>query len=227
MNNKMYNDYAKFAKSNCGVSSSVLDSYTKHQDIYLNPTIIEERKLNVAQMDVFSRLMMDRILWLNTEVNADVVNILNSQLLYLDSVSDDDISLYINSPGGSVVDGLATYDIMNFINSDVATYCMGMSASMGAVLLSSGAKGKRYSLPHGKVMIHQPSTGIGRIKAEDLRVEFEEMEKCKNTLYTILAQNTGKSVEEIEELCRLDRWYTATEAVSEGLIDKVIYSKQG
>lgn len=223
----MFNDYAKFAKSNCGVSSSVLDSYTKHQDIYLNPTIIEERKLNVAQMDVFSRLMMDRILWLNTEVNADVVNILNSQLLYLDSVSDDDISLYINSPGGSVVDGLATYDIMNFINSDVATYCMGMSASMGAVLLSSGAKGKRYSLPHGKVMIHQPSTGIGRIKAEDLRVEFEEMEKCKNTLYTILAQNTGKSVEEIEELCRLDRWYTATEAVSEGLIDKVIYSKQG
>lgn len=224
--NKMYNDYAKFAKSNCGVSSSVLDGYARHQDLYLNPTIIEERKLNVAQMDVFSRLMMDRILWLNTEVDADVMNILNSQMLYLDSISDDDISLYINSPGGSVVAGLSTYDIMNYINSDVATYCMGMSASMGAVLLSSGTKGKRYSLPHGEIMIHQPSGNSGHVKSDELEVAWKQMEKTKNTLYSILSQNTGKTVEEIEELCRLDKWYTPSEAVEGGLIDEIIYKKK-
>lgn len=224
--NKIYNDYAKFAKSNCGVSSSVLDGYAKHQDLYLNPTIIEERKLNVAQMDVFSRLMMDRILWLNTEVDADVMNILNSQMLYLDSISNDDISLYINSPGGSVVAGLSTYDIMNYINSDVATYCMGMSASMGAVLLSSGAKGKRYSLPHGEIMIHQPSGNSGHVKSDELEVAWKQMEKTKNTLYSILSQNTGKTVEEIEELCRLDKWYTPSEAVEDGLIDEIIYKKK-
>ena len=224
--NKMYNDYAKFAKSNCGVSSSVLDGYARHQDLYLNPTIIEERKLNVAQMDVFSRLMMDRILWLNTEVDADVMNILNSQMLYLDSISDDDISLYINSPGGSVVAGLSTYDIMNYINSDVATYCMGMSASMGAVLLSSGTKGKRYSLPHGEIMIHQPSGNSGHVKSDELEVAWKQMEKTKNTLYSILSQNTGKTVEEIEELCRLDKWYTPSEAVEDGLIDEIIYKKK-
>ena len=224
--NKMYNDYAKFAKSNCGVSSSVLDGYARHQDLYLNPTIIEERKLNVAQMDVFSRLMMDRILWLNTEVDADVMNILNSQMLYLDSISDDDISLYINSPGGSVVAGLSTYDIMNYINSDVATYCMGMSASMGAVLLSSGTKGKRYSLPHGEIMIHQPSGNSGHVKSDELEVAWKQMEKCKNTLYSILSQNTGKTVEEIEKLCRLDKWYTPSEAVEDGLIDEIIYKKK-
>ena len=224
--NKMYNDYAKFAKSNCGVSSSVLDGYARHQDLYLNPTIIEERKLNVAQMDVFSRLMMDRILWLNTEVDADVMNILNSQMLYLDSISDDDISLYINSPGGSVVAGLSTYDIMNYINSDVATYCMGMSASMGAVLLSSGTKGKRYSLPHGEIMIHQPSGNSGHVKSDELEVAWKQMEKCKNTLYSILSQNTGKTIEEIEKLCRLDKWYTPSEAVEDGLIDEIIYKKK-
>lgn len=224
--NKIYNDYAKFAKSNCGVSSSVLDGYARHQDLYLNPTIIEERKLNVAQMDVFSRLMMDRILWLNTEVDADVMNILNSQMLYLDSISDDDISLYINSPGGSVVAGLSTYDIMNYINSDVATYCMGMSASMGAVLLSSGTKGKRYSLPHGEIMIHQPSGNSGHVKSDELEVAWKQMEKCKNTLYSILSQNTGKTVEEIEKLCRLDKWYTPSEAVEDGLIDEIIYKKK-
>lgn len=222
----MFKDYSKFASSNCGVNPLVLNDYIKTQDVYLNPTIIEERKLNVAQMDVFSRLMMDRILWLNTEVNSDVMNILNSQLLYLDSISDDDISLYINSPGGSVIDGLSTYDIMNYINSDVATYCMGMSASMGAVLLSSGKKGKRYSLPHGEIMIHQPSGSSGHVKSDELEVAWKQMEKCKNTLYSILSENTGKSVDEIEQLCRLDKWYTAVEAVTEGLIDEVIFKKK-
>lgn len=223
---RMFKDYSKFATSNCGVNPLTLNDYAKTQDVYLNPTIIEERKLNVAQMDVFSRLMMDRILWLNTEVDADVMNILNSQLLYLDSISDDDISLYINSPGGSVVAGLSTYDIMNYINSDVATYCMGMSASMGAVLLSSGTKGKRYSLPHGEIMIHQPSGNSGHVKSDELEVAWKQMEKTKNTLYSILSQNTGKTVEEIEELCRLDKWYTPSEAVEGGLIDEIIYKKK-
>lgn len=223
--NKMYNDYAKFAKSNCGVSSSVLDGYARHQDLYLNPTIIEERKLNVAQMDVFSRLMMDRILWLNTEVDADVMNILNSQMLYLDSISDDDISLYINSPGGSVVAGLSTYDIMNYINSDVATYCMGMSASMGAVLLSSGAKGKRYSLPHGEILIHQPLGGA-KGQASDILIAAEQIRKCKDTLYGILSQNTGKSVEEITKDADRDFWMTPDEAKEYGIIDEIIYKKQ-
>ena len=223
---RMFKDYSKFASSNCGVNPLALNDYAKTQDLYLNPTIIEERKLNVAQMDVFSRLMMDRILWLNTEVDADVMNILNSQLLYLDSLSDDDISLYINSPGGSVVAGLSTYDIMNYINSDVATYCMGMSASMGAVLLSSGTKGKRYSLPHGEIMIHQPSGNSGHVKSDELEVAWKQMEKTKNTLYSILSQNTGKTVEEIEELCRLDKWYTPSEAVKGGLIDEIIYKKK-
>lgn len=223
--NKMYNDYAKFAKSNCGVSSSVLDGYARHQDLYLNPTIIEERKLNVAQMDVFSRLMMDRILWLNTEVDADVMNILNSQMLYLDSISDDDISLYINSPGGSVVAGLSTYDIMNYINSDVATYCMGMSASMGAVLLSSGTKGKRYSLPHGEILIHQPLGGA-KGQASDILIAAEQIRKCKDTLYGILSQNTGKSVEEITKDADRDFWMTPDEAKGYGIIDEIIYKKK-
>lgn len=223
--NKMYNDYAKFAKSNCGVSSSVLDGYARHQDLYLNPTIIEERKLNVAQMDVFSRLMMDRILWLNTEVDADVMNILNSQMLYLDSISDDDISLYINSPGGSVVAGLSTYDIMNYINSDVATYCMGMSASMGAVLLSSGAKGKRYSLPHGEILIHQPLGGA-QGQASDILIAAEQIRKCKDTLYGILSQNTGKSVKEITKDADRDFWMTPDEAREYGIIDEIIYKKK-
>lgn len=221
----MFKDYSKFASSNCGVNPLALNDYAKTQDLYLNPTIIEERKLNVAQMDVFSRLMMDRILWLNTEVDADVMNILNSQLLYLDSISDDDISLYINSPGGSVVAGLSTYDIMNYINSDVATYCMGMSASMGAVLLSSGTKGKRYSLPHGEILIHQPMGGATG-QASDILIAAEQIRKCKDTLYGILSQNTGKSIEEITKDADRDFWMTPDEAKEYGIIDEIIYKKK-
>lgn len=222
---RMFKDYSKFASSNCGVNPLALNDYAKTQDLYLNPTIIEERKLNVAQMDVFSRLMMDRILWLNTEVDADVMNILNSQLLYLDSLSDDDISLYINSPGGSVVAGLSTYDIMNYINSDVATYCMGMSASMGAVLLSSGTKGKRYSLPHGEILIHQPMGGA-KGQASDILIAAEQIRKCKDTLYGILSQNTGKSIEEITKDADRDFWMTPDEAKEYGIIDEIIYKKK-
>ena len=225
--NKFRKDYELFARSEFGIGSGKLDSYDKHllrtNSGYVEPYILEEREMNVTQMSVFSRLFKDRILFLGTDVNSDSANILASQLMFLNSVDDtEDIKLYINSPGGSVASGLMLFDIMNFINPDVATYCMGTCASMAAVLLSSGAKGKRYSLPHSEIMIHQPSTGIGRIKAEDLRVEFEQMEKCKKTLYGILAENTGKDIKEIEELCRLDKWYTADEAVDFGLIDTVI-----
>ena len=151
--------------------------------------------MNVTQMSVFSRLFKERILFLGTEINSDSANIIISQLMYLNSIDNkEDIKLYINSPGGSVNSGLAILDTMNLCDADVSTYCIGMCASMGAVLLSSGEKGKRYGLPHSEVMIHQPSTGIGRIKAMDLQVEYEQMEKCKNTLYNILAEcGKGKS----------------------------------
>jgi ATP-dependent Clp protease protease subunit len=219
-------DYELFARSEYGIGSNKLDSYEKYMirnSGYVEPYILEEREMNVTQMSVFSRLFKDRILFLGTEVNSDTANILASQLMFLNSVDyTEDIKLYINSPGGSVSSGLMILDIMDFITPSVSTYCMGTCASMAAVLLSAGEKGKRYALPHSEVMIHQPSTGIGRIKAEDLRVEFEQMEKCKQTLYGILAQNTNRSIEEIAELCKLDKWYTADEAVDFGLIDKVI-----
>jgi ATP-dependent Clp protease protease subunit len=224
-------DYELFARSEFGIGSNTLNEYDKYlvktNSGYVDPYILEEREMNVTQMSVFSRLFKDRILFLGTEINSDSANILMSQLMYLNSVDDtDDIKLYINSGGGSVYDGLGIYDVMNYIEPEVSTYCMGTCASMAAVLLSSGAEGKRYALPHGKIMIHQPSTGIGRIKAEDLRVEFEEMEKCKSTLYGILAENMNKSPEEVAELCRLDKWYTSDEACAAGLIDTVIRKKK-
>jgi ATP-dependent Clp protease protease subunit len=220
-------DYELFARSEYGIGSNKLDSYEKYvirnSGGYIEPYILEEREMNVTQMSVFSRLFKDRILFLGTEINSNSANILMSQLMYLNSVDEhEDIKLYINSGGGSVYDGLGIFDVMNFIEPDVQTYCMGTCASMAAVLLSSGAEGKRFALPHSKVMIHQPSTGIGRIKAEDLRVEFEEMEKCKETLYGILAENMKKTPEEVAELCRLDKWYSSDEACAAGLIDKVI-----
>lgn len=224
---KIRKDYELFARSEFGVGSNKLDSYEKYllrsNGGYIEPYILEEREMNVTQMSVFSRLFKDRILFLGTEVNSDSANILASQMMFLNSVDDtEDIKLYINSPGGSVSSGLMLLDIMEYINPAVSTYCMGTCASMAAVLLSAGEKGKRYALPHSEVMIHQPSTGIGRIKAEDLRVEYEQMEKCKNTLYGILAENTNRPIEDIAELCKLDKWYTAVEAVEFGLIDSVI-----
>ena len=220
-------DYELFARSEYGIGSDKLDSYEKYvirnSGGYIEPYILEEREMNVTQMSVFSRLFKDRILFLGTEINRNSANILMSQLMYLNSVDEhEDIKLYINSGGGSVYDGLGIFDVMNFIEPDVQTYCMGTCVSMAAVLLSSGAEGKRFALPHGKVMIHQPSTGIGRIKAEDLRVEYEEMEKCKETLYGILAENMKKTPEEVAELCRLDKWYSSDDACAAGLIDKVI-----
>jgi ATP-dependent Clp protease protease subunit len=223
-------DYELFARSEFGIGSNKISEYDKYlvktNSGYIDPYILEEREMNVTQMSVFSRLFKDRILFLGTEINRDSANILMSQLMYLNSVDDtEDIKLYINSGGGEVYSGLGIYDVMNYIEPEVSTYCMGTCASMAAVLLSSGADGKRYALPHGKVMIHQPSTGIGRIKAMDLKVEFEEMEKCKDTLYNILAENMKKSPEEVAELCMLDKWYTSDEAAAAGLIDSVIRKK--
>jgi ATP-dependent Clp protease protease subunit len=227
---RLRKDYELFARSEHGISTNQLGEYEKYltkTNGYIEPYILEERQMNVTQMSVFSRLFKERILFLGTEINSDTANIIVSQLMYLNSVDDkEDIKLYINSPGGSVNAGLAILDTMNYCDADVSTHCIGMCASMGAVLLSSGEKGKRLALPHSEVMIHQPSTGIGRIKAMDLQVEYEQMEKCKTTLYNILAENTGRDINEIAELCKLDKWYTANEAVEFGLIDEVIKKKK-
>lgn len=221
-------DFGLFARDH-KVSTTALDDYSRliNSHHYIEPTIIEERQLNATQISVFSRLFMDRILFLGTQVDSTVANIINAQMLYLSSMNPDKgISLYINSPGGSVTAGLSMYDTMNFIDSDVSTTCIGMAASMGAVLLSSGAKGKRYSLTHSDIMIHQPLSGIApNTQASDIEIQWNEIKKCKNTLYGILSENTGKDIKEIEEACDRDNWFTAAEAVDFGLIDKVIKKK--
>ena len=219
------NDFEKFAVSN-GIGTNKLDGYSKYlfKNGHINPTILEERQLNVVGIDVFSRLMYDKIIFLGTGIDSDVANIVNAELLYLNSISDktDDIKMFINSPGGSVTDGLAIYDTMNFIDPDVSTYCMGMAASMGSILLSSGTKGKRYSLPHGSVMIHQVSNGIGRSQCADIQIMAEETKKIQDVLYTILSENTGKSFEEIERDADRDKWFTPQEGIEYGLIDSII-----
>ena len=216
-------DFNKFAISQ-GISSNTLLDYQKHTNSLISPTIVEERRMNAVTMDVFSRLMAERIIFLGTAIDSDVANIVTSQLMYLNSVdSESDIKLFINSPGGSVVDGLAIYDVMNWVDADVATYGMGMAASMGSILLSSGAKGKRYALPHSKVMIHQPMGGVpGGTQESDFAIAYEEIKKCKDTLYNILVENTGKTFEEIAKAGDRDCWFTAQEAVDYGLIDEII-----
>lgn len=220
----MSKDFEKFAVSR-GISSNTLDGYGKYMvkqnGLLVNPTILEERPMNVTGLDVFSRLMMDRIIFLGCEVCPESANIVNAQLLFLNSTSDDDVKLFINSPGGSVDDGLSIVDTMNFINPDVATYCMGLAASMGSILLTSGKKGKRYSLPHGKVMIHQVSGGA-RGQYSDVRIAAEEMKKCQAELYKILSETTGKSVEQITIDADRDHWLTSEEALEYGIIDNII-----
>lgn len=219
----MYTDFEKFAISR-GISSSRLNGYQKYTNGIISPTIVEERQLNVATMDVFSRLMVDRIIFLGAPIDSDVANIITSQMLYLNSIdSDSDVKLFINSPGGSICDGLAIYDAMNFIDPDVATYGIGMAASMGSVLLSAGVKGKRYALPHSKVLIHQPMGGVpGGTQESDFRIAYEEIKKYKETLYNILAEATGQTYEKIEADADRDKWFTAQEAKDYGLIDEVI-----
>lgn len=217
-------DFRLFARDH-HVSGQLLDDYLKSND-YIEPTIIEERRLNATQISVFSRLFMERILFLGSEINSDVANIVNSQLLYLQTENPDKpITLYINCPGGSVYDGMSIYDVAKYVSCPISTTCCGMAASMAAVLLSSGDKGKRTALPHSQIMIHQPSGGTGRVQASDMEIAWKEMKKCKDMLYKVLAENTGKTFEEIEALCDRDKWFTADEAVKHGLIDSVIVKK--
>lgn len=214
-------DFRKFALSNTNVSPSVLDDVMKKQENMITPYILEERQLNVATFDVFSRLMYDRIVYFTGVVNDDTCNTAVAQLLYLASVDERDINMYINSPGGSVVDGLGLVDTMNYINCDVSTLCIGMAASMGSVLLSNGAKGKRFVLPHSRVMIHQVSSSQSGTLA-DLEIEIEQTRRCKNDVYQILADNTGKSFGEMEALCDRNNWFIGQEAVDLGIADKVL-----
>ena len=213
-------DFRHFAIDKMGVSPSVIDDKIKKQNNILTPYILEERQLNVATFDVFSRLMYDRIIYFTGVVNDDTCNTAIAQLLYLASVDERDISMYINSPGGSVVDGLGLVDTMNYINCDVSTLCVGMAASMGSVLLSNGAKGKRFVLPHSRVMIHQVSSSQSTLA--DLEIELEQTRRCKQDVYKILADNTGKTFEEMEALCDRNNWFIGQEAVDLGIADKVL-----
>lgn len=220
-------DFKKFATRHLGINSMVLDDVIKAETQYLNPYILEERQLNVTQMDVFSRLMMDRIIFLGTEIDDYTANTLQAQLLYLDSVdSDKDISIYINSPGGSVSAGLGIYDTMQFINSDVATICTGMAASMAAVLLVAGKEGKRAALPHSRVMIHQPMGGA-KGQASDIEITAREIQKYKKELYTIIAEHSHNDYEKVWADSDRDYWMTAEEAKDYGMIDRVMAKKNG
>lgn len=181
--------------------------------------------MNVASLDIYSRLLYDRQIFFGHEFTPETCNLLIAQLLYLDSIDNRGITININSPGGSVIDGLAVLDTMKFINSDVSTLCMGMAASMGSLLLSSGTKGKRFILPHGRVMIHQVSSGM-RGTLKDMEIEFEQTQRCKKDVYEILARNMGKSFEEVEQLCDRNNWFIGQEALEIGLVDKIIEKKE-
>lgn len=220
----MNNEFKDYAVKHLGMNSLALDDYMKITSSYsyINPTIIEERQLNVAQMDVFSRLMMDRIIFLGTQIDDYTANVIQAQLLYLDSSDPGkDISIYLNTPGGSVYAGLGIYDTMQFIQSDVATICTGMAASMGAVLMTAGAKGKRSALKHSRIMIHQPMGGA-QGQASDIEITAREIQKLKKELYTIIAEHSGNSFEKIEQDSDRDYWMTAEEAKAYGMIDEVL-----
>lgn len=233
----MSEDFRNFAVNHLGMSSNTLDSYTRFVNRnaasvtssvsvpaadYMNPYILEERQLNVTQLDVFSRLMMDRIIFLGTQVTDQSANIIQAQLLYLDSTdSGKDISIYINSPGGSVYAGLGIYDTMQYINSDVSTICTGMAASMAAVLLVAGEKGKRFALPHSRVMIHQPMGGI-QGQASDIEITAREILKLKEELYRIISNHSGQPFEKVERDSDRDYWMIASEAKDYGMIDRVL-----
>lgn len=218
----MATEFEKFARLHQGVSSLSMHRFQSLYGAYINPTIIEERQLNVAAMDVFSRLMMDRIIFLGVPINDDVANIIQAQLLYLDSVdSKADIQLYINSPGGSVYAGLGIYDTMQLVGSDVATICTGMAASMSAILLTAGATGKRSALPHSRVMIHQPMGGAEG-QAVDIEITAREIMKIKKELYEIISLHSGKSLDIIEKDADRDYWMTANEAKTYGMIDEIL-----
>jgi ATP-dependent Clp protease protease subunit len=216
------NEFQKYAVKHAGINSLTLHRYQTVSNGYISPTIIEERQLNVAQMDVFSRLMMDRIIFLGATIDDDVANIIQAQLLFLDSSDPHkDIQIYLNTPGGVVQSGLGIYDTMQWISSDVATICTGMAASMGSIILAAGAKGKRSALKHSRVMIHQPSGGM-QGQSIDMEITLKEVLKLKQELYTILADHSGKPYETIEKDSDRDYWMTAQEAKEYGLLDEVL-----
>ncbi len=220
------NEFKKFAVGHLGMNSLALDDYMQVQSSYISPTIIEERPMNVAQMDVFSRLMMDRIIFLGTQINDYTANVIQAQLLFLDSSEPGkDISIYINSPGGSVYAGYGIYDTMQFIESDVSTICTGMAASMASVLLVAGTGGKRFALPHSRVMIHQPLGGM-QGQASDLEIAAREILKVKEELYTILSKHSGQPFEAIQRDSDRDYWMTAPEAKAYGMVDEILTRTQ-
>lgn len=215
-------DFRKYATGHLGLSSMAVDDVIKAQTQYLNPYILEERQLNVTQMDVFSRLMMDRIIFLGTQIDDYTANTLQAQMLYLDSSDPGkDISIYINSPGGSVYAGLGIYDTMQFISCDVATICTGMAASMAAVLLVAGKEGKRSALRHSRVMIHQPMGGA-QGQASDIEITAREIQKLKKELYTIIADHSHQEYDKVWKDSDRDYWMTAQEALDYGMIDKIL-----
>ncbi len=219
-------DFRKYAVRHLGMNSQTLDDVIKAEFQYLNPYILEERQLNVTQMDVFSRLMMDRIIFLGTEISDYTANTIQAQLLYLDSVdSSKEISIYLNSPGGSVTAGLGIYDTMQFISSPVATICTGMAASMAAVLLVSGQEGKRSALPHSRVMIHQPLGGV-QGQASDIEITAREIQKMKKELYTIISEHSHTPFEKVWADSDRDYWMSAQEAKEYGMIDQVLEKRK-
>lgn len=215
-------EFRDYAVKHRGISGNTLDGYLRHSVTNLTPNIIEERPMNVAVMDVYSRLMMDRIIFLGYPISDEVANIVTAQLLFLESTDRTrDIQMYINSPGGSVYAGLGMYDTMQFITPDIATICTGMAASMGAVLMCAGAKGKRTALRHSRIMMHQPSSGAGG-QATDIEITVNEIRKVKKELYNIISNHTGQPVEKVEQDCDRDYWMTSQEAKEYGLVDEVL-----
>lgn len=215
-------EFEKYAVKHRGISSNALDGYGKHLVTALTPNIIEERPMNIAVMDVYSRLMMDRIIFLGYPVNDEVANIVIAQLLFLDSSDRTrDINMYINSPGGSVYSGLGVYDTMQYVTPDIATICIGIAASMASVLLTAGTKGKRSALKHSRVMMHQPSGSIGG-QSSDIEITVNEIKNLKKELYDVISFHSGKPLKEIEKDFDRDYWMTAQEAKEYGLIDEVL-----
>ena len=218
-------EFEKYATKHCGINSTTYAKYTSAINSSLTPYIVEERQLNVAQMDVFSRLMMDRIIFLGTAIDDYAANVINAQLLFLESIdSTQDIEIYLNSPGGSVYAGLAIYDTMQYIKPKVATICIGMAASMASVLLCAGEKGMRCALPHSRVMIHQPMGGAEG-QASDMEITVREIQKLKKELYEIIANHSGKPFDTVWKDSDRDYWMTAQEALEYGMIDEVLGRK--
>ena len=215
-------EFEKYASLGRGISTNTLDRYAGFVSGYINPTVIEERKLNATSIDVFSRLLMDRIIWVGCAIDDDVANIVQAQLLFLSSIdSKADISLYLNTPGGSVSDGLGIYDTRQIITPDVATICTGMAAAMGSVLLCAGAEGERSGLPHSRVMIHQPLGGV-KGQAEDILIEAREIEKCRKELFGIISEHSGQPFDKVFADGDRNYWMTAQEALEYGMIDQIM-----